>query len=79
VGYGVPQNDLEATNWWRKAADLGSVGAQSLLAGCYENGFGVPKDFEQEAHWYRKAADQGDGASQEALDRILCKAARGAR
>ena len=29
-GYGVPQDTVEAVNWWRKAAEHGNVGAQNI-------------------------------------------------
>jgi uncharacterized protein len=66
-GYGVPQNGLEATNWWRKAAGLGRSPISPRLV---VRKWPRSKDFEQAAHWYRQSADQGDGASREALDRI---------
>jgi len=59
---GVPkdeEDDLEAVEWYRKAADQGDAGAQFSLGFMYANGHGVPKDEGEAVKWYRKAADQG--------------------
>ena len=65
-GRGVPKDAQEAENWYRRAAagyrraaDVGDVGAQFRLGQLYENGMGVPKDLQAAVGWYRKAADQG--------------------
>src|SRR5689334_2503681 len=43
-GLGVPKNDAEAVNWFRKAAEQGFAGAQYLLGLMYHEGLGVPKN-----------------------------------
>jgi TPR repeat protein len=59
-GDGVPQDYVEAVNFFRKAADQGDADAQFNLGLMYANGNGVIRDHSEAADWYRKAADQGD-------------------
>ena len=40
-----------AAAWFRKAADQGLAGAQSILANLYEDGRGVPQDPAEAARW----------------------------
>ena len=58
-GQGVPQDDGEAANWYRKAAEQGHAGAQYNLALMCRKGQGVPQDDEEAVNWYQKAAEQG--------------------
>ena len=58
---------VQAAAWFRKAADQGFAGAQTLLGNCYFDGVGVPKDQALAVSWYRKAADQGDAGAQYSL------------
>ena len=54
------QEDLgDAVYWFKKAAELGSAGAQNNLGGMYGNGIGVELDSVRAVYWYKKAADQG--------------------
>lgn len=48
-----------AAQWYRKAAEQGSMLAQLNLGLRYTIGQGVTKDYAEAAKWYRKAADQG--------------------
>jgi TPR repeat protein len=66
-GRGVPQDDAQAVEWYRKAADQGNADAQFFLASCYDAGAGVPRDYAQGAKWWRKAAEQGNAAAQKNL------------
>jgi len=66
-GDGVPQDYVEAANWFRIAAEKGHSGAQHNLGVMYENGQGVSKDPIEAAKWYRLAADQGHPGSQNNL------------
>lgn len=59
-GDGVPQDDSQAVDLYRKAAAQGDVRAQIALGLMYKLGRGVTKDNSQAADWYRKAAAQGD-------------------
>jgi|CZKF01.1.fsa_nt_gi TPR repeat protein len=57
-----------AADWYRKAADQGSIAGQMHLAALYrDGGKGFPRDMSQAAEWYRKAADQGDVIAQASL------------
>ena len=55
-GRGVPQDDAEAVNWYRLAAEQGNAYAQSRLGVMYYNGQGVPQDDGEAVKWFRKAA-----------------------
>jgi hypothetical protein len=58
----------QASEWYRKAADQGSISGAIHLAELYrDGGKGFPRNVTQAAAWYRKAADQGDPRAQGAL------------
>jgi TPR repeat protein len=59
-GRGVSQNDVEALQWFRRAANQGNADAQFNLGVMYANGQGVPQDEAEAVKWYRLAADQGN-------------------
>ena len=59
IGQGIRQDNTEAANWYRKAAEQGVVGAQYNLGTMYVFGQGVAKDYAEAVKWFRKAADQG--------------------
>ena len=63
-GYGVPQDDKEAVNWYRLAAEQGNAAAQYNLGLLYEKGKGVPQDDKEAVRLYRLAAEQGDADAQ---------------
>ncbi|HSK46174.1 MAG TPA: tetratricopeptide repeat protein [Candidatus Binatia bacterium] len=63
-GEGVPNNDDEAVNWYRKSAEHGSAMGQSNLAFMYENGRGVHKELAEATKWVQAAAAQNDGGAQ---------------
>jgi TPR repeat protein len=63
-GQGVPRNSVEATKWYRKAADQQHAVAQFSLGMMYANGEGVPHSDSEAAQWYRLAADQGLAGAQ---------------
>lgn len=58
-GKGVPQDDVKAAEWFRKAADQGNAQAQNSLGVMYALGRGVARDKEEAVRWYRKAAKGG--------------------
>ena len=64
---GVPKDAVQASNWFRKAAEQGVAIAQAALGSMYKNGDGVPKDAAQAVTWNRKAAEQGYAAAQSSL------------
>ena len=57
----------EARQWYRRAADQGSVHALYLIGSLYLKGQGVSQDNAEAMQWFRKAAERGD---QGALDKI---------
>ena len=63
-GRGVPQDDVQARQWYEKAAAQGQAKAQYNLGTLYFNGAGVPKDYPQALRWFRLAADQGEALAQ---------------
>ena len=63
-GNGVPQDYVEAANWFRKAAEQGHAEAQYRLAQMLAIGQGIRQDDTEAANWYRKAAEQGVALAQ---------------
>jgi TPR repeat protein len=63
-GRGMPQDDVQARQWFEKAAAQGQAKAQFNLGTLYFNGEGVPKDYQQALRWFRLAADQGEALAQ---------------
>jgi len=64
----VPRDFVEASNWYRKAADQGYALAQLKLGLLYQQKeSGIMKDDAQAASWLLKAADQGIAVAQAAL------------
>jgi len=66
-GEGVAQDDTEALEWFRKAAEQGDAGAQFNLGMMYAEGEGIEQDNAEAVKWLRKAAEQGD---EDALDEL---------
>ena len=66
-GDGVDQDNVQAANWWKIAAEQNHACSQHNLALMYENGQGVPHDLTEAAKWYRIAAEQGHAGSQNNL------------
>ena len=58
------QQQKNAIEQYRKAAEQGSALAQTNLGDIYFKGQGAPQDYQQALSWYRKAADQGMAAAQ---------------
>ena len=56
-GLGVPQSNVEAAKWYRRAAENGHARAQQNLGILYEEGAGVPQDYGEAAKWYRLSAE----------------------
>ncbi len=63
-GRGMPQDDVQARQWYEKAAVQGQAKAQFNLGTLYFNGEGVAKDYQQALRWFRLAADQGEAVAQ---------------
>ena len=58
-GNGVPQNDVLAAKWFRKAADQGDPAAENSLGFMYRTGEGVSLDKEEAVRWYASGAKHG--------------------
>lgn len=67
---GVPKDDAQAVQWYRKAAEQGLAAAQYSLGLRYEKGLGVPNVYTLAEEWYRKAAEQGNTEAKEKLRNI---------
>ena len=55
-GNGVPHNDEEAAELYKKAAEQGDSGSQYRLGMMYENGEGVAQDYVASYIWYHLAS-----------------------
>ena len=71
-GEGVPQDDIQAVKWFRKAADQGVDRAQFILSLIYEQGLGVPQDYVLAHMWSNLAAARGSELGRKKRD-ILAK------
>ena len=63
-GRGVPQDDMEAVRWYRRAAEQGDADAQVNLGFMYDEGRGVPQDDVQAHKWYNLAASRISSSDQ---------------
>lgn len=72
-GQGVPQNDVTADHWYRKAAEQGFGEAEYTLGVVYSKGQGVPQNYVTANHWYRKAAAQGYSVAEYSLGNAYYK------
>ena len=71
TGSGQTRNDLNATEYLRRSAELGYVPAQVVLGYLYETGTVLTREPGQAADWYKKAAEQDDVLGEELLGRII--------
>lgn len=60
IGKGVPQDNKQAAQHFRKAADQGLSIAQYYLSRAYADGRGVPQDNNEAFFWITIAARGGD-------------------
>lgn len=56
---GVEENDEEAANWFKKAAELGEPDSMFHLAWMYQEGIGVEKDMDLATEYLYKSAEAG--------------------
>ena len=66
-GEGVEQDYVEATRWYRLAAEQGHAKAQNRLGIAYANGEGVEQDYVEATRWWRLVAEQGHAKAQNRL------------
>jgi uncharacterized protein len=69
-GRGVPQSNLEAAGWCRRAAHQGNPEAQYMLGLLYNKGHGVPEDFVEAYKWLDLAAAHASGSKRDFSYRI---------
>ena len=70
-GLGVPQNDVEAVNWFRKAAQQGHTIAMCSVAYMIEEGRGAARNMLEVTRFYEMAAERGDAVAQNNLAMML--------
>lgn len=63
-GQGIPKDDKQAVDWFRKAAEQGHREAQTKLGYMYATGKGVAQSYISAIDWCYKAAKQGDVTAQ---------------
>ena len=61
------QDQAEAVQLYRLAAEQGIAGAQFRLGVVYAEGRGVAQDDKESVRWFRLAAEQGDAEAQGGL------------
>jgi TPR repeat protein len=60
----VAKDEVQAVDWFRRAAEQGDAAAQTNLGQAYREGRGVSKDQAEAVAWFRRAAEQGSGWAQ---------------
>lgn len=63
-GYGIPENDKLAFNFFEKSASSGFAHGEYLLGLMYDQGDSVPANSYKAVYWYQKAANQGDAEAE---------------
>lgn len=67
-GYAAGKDLPQAANWYRMAAEQGSIDGELHLAALLrDGGKGLPRNMEEAARWYRKAAEAGNVKAQATL------------
>ena len=75
-GEGVPRDDVQAMQWFLRAADQGHVTAQATLGAYYWAGRGVPQDLSKAYFWSALALAQGDENSKSRLEGLTSQMTR---
>jgi uncharacterized protein len=65
---GVPADDAQACQWFRKSADQDNVGAALALGTMYCLGQGMAPSEEQARVWFTKAVRPDDRRAADALE-----------
>lgn len=76
TGEGVPQDDVQAVQWFQRAAEQGHVVAQATLGAYYWAGRGVPQDLSKAYFWSVLALAQGDDAMKSRLEGLAAQMTR---
>lgn len=69
-GRGVSENNDEAFEYFKRAAEKGEELAMDYLADCYYHGFGTNEDKAKAKEWYEKAAAEGVESAKESLKKL---------
>jgi TPR repeat protein len=70
----VPQDNVEAAKWLRRAADQGYLPAQAKLGELLmEGGHGLSADLVDAYYWLSKAASAGDAQAKKTLTDLTTK------
>jgi len=69
--YGLAKDLVQATSWFRKAADLGDPEGQAWLGWAYHYGMGIPQDANGAVSWLTKAGEHGYTPAQMELGEIF--------
>ena len=70
----MPQDYVQARQWFEKAAAQGLAVAQYKLGYLYAEGQGVPQDYVRAREWYERAATQGLAVAQYNLGYLYAEA-----
>lgn len=74
MGDGTVEDPALAVNYFKKAADLGHLGAAYMLAECYLDGVGVQRDRVKALEWLVTAAELGHRKAQQRLETLIIRA-----
>jgi len=69
-GKGIKQDDAEALQWMRKAANQDDADGLNNMGVMYEFGYGVKKDLVQAQFWYEKTVLRGNKNAVKKLQRL---------
>jgi TPR repeat protein len=75
-GEDVPRDDVQAIQWFLRAAGRGHVPAQATLGAYYWAGRGVPQDLSKAYFWSALALAQGDENSKSRLEGLASQMTR---
>src|SRR5882762_1706329 len=75
-GEGVPRDDVQAMQWFLRAATQGHATAQATLGAYYWAGRGVPQDLSKAYFWSALALAQGDENSKSRLEGLASQMTR---
>ena len=75
-GEGVPRDDVQAMQWFLRAAEQGHATAQATLGAYYWAGRGVPQDLSKAYFWSALALAQGDENSKSRLEGLASQMTR---
>ena len=70
LGINLKKDWTKAVYWYTKAAEEGSIGAQTSLSELYFEGDGNRKNFEKAEYWLLKAIESGYDDEDEMLEKI---------